>query len=133
MKFYVEQYEIWPAYSLRPRQDDVTDMRGVIEVDDDTRARWQNAASAFFAAQNEIEDALRESDRIDNLPKVWWSLVIRTPGSYHRHGFFGNEVDMKRHVAVEKQTNDHVESYRASEGHAREYQFDYDRQHRSAI
>lgn len=98
---------------------------GVTEVPQDTLDRWEAIGKYFATAQNEMfqysQKAEREFERIERMPKQWWSIVVRTPGSYQRHGFYGKEIDIPAHIESLKEVRK-VEFYRAMESHAREYQ-----------
>lgn len=123
---WFDENEWYPVYSCREVEPDAQKRYyAEIDVPQETLDRWDAASQAFHIAQNEMsqynQKAERERERIDGMPKQWWSIVIRTPGSYQRHGFYGKEIEIPAHIDSLKEVRK-VEFYRASTIHSAEYE-----------
>lgn len=58
MKVYVDADEMYPCYSVAETKFGICDE---IEVDEQTYKRWDEAADAFYAAQEEIKAAIERA------------------------------------------------------------------------
>lgn len=129
---WFDEHEWYPVHDYREVEPDAP-KRYYSEVDipQETLDRWDAVFVAFRDVQAEMffhqKKAERERERIERMPVQWWSIVIRTEGSYNRHGFYGKEIDVPAHIASLKEERK-VDFYSASDKHRNEYEIARDRE-----
>lgn len=121
-KITTNETEWYPVYTFRVVEGERS--TDEIEVDQDTLEKWASVFGAFNLVQQEIRKAIQYAQYIRNLPKMWWSIIIRTGTTYERYGFHGNKVDATNECdrAKAQYVGCGIERYEASNKHSLEYQ-----------
>lgn len=116
--------EWYPVLTFHVVEEDSQRYGEELEVNEETLTKWRKAFHAFSAVQEEIRNALRRAEYLRNLPRLWWSIVIRTGTTYERYGFHGTKEDANNEW--DKACHEHVgcvvNKYEASNKHSLEYQ-----------